>query len=117
MTMEDTEARNVSAASLYRTTEGLGIWEHRGKVAAVGIGHSPTARRWDERPETSVGAWAILALRRAMEDAGVTPAQVDGLVIGADTTTGSFWPADKPLPEDVITAFEQTDNPLDGIAR
>ena len=24
--------------SMYRTTEGLGIWEHRGKVAAVGVG-------------------------------------------------------------------------------
>ena len=68
-------------ASMYRSKEGLGIWEHRGKVAAVGIGHSPTARRWDERPETSVGAWSIMALRRAIEDAGVTPDQVDGLVI------------------------------------
>jgi hypothetical protein len=34
-------------ASMYRTTEGLGVWEHRAKVAAVGVGHSPTARRWD----------------------------------------------------------------------
>ncbi len=31
--------------SMYRSEEGLGIWEHRGKVAAVGIGHSPTERR------------------------------------------------------------------------
>ena len=30
--------------SMYRDGEGLGVWEHRGKVAAVGIGHSPTAR-------------------------------------------------------------------------
>src|SRR5206468_6471580 len=58
-------------ASLYRTTEGLGLWEHRGKVAAVGVGHSPTARRWDGAPETCVGAWSILALRRAIADAGV----------------------------------------------
>ena len=50
-------------ASMYRGVEGLGIWEHRGKVAAVGIGHSPTARRWDERSETSIGAWSLLALR------------------------------------------------------
>ena len=42
-------------ASMYRTTEGLGLWEHRGKVAAVGVGHSPTARRWDGTPETSCG--------------------------------------------------------------
>ncbi len=69
-------AENAPQA-MYRTKEGLGVWEHRGKVAAVGVGHSPTARRWDERPETSVGAWSILALRRAMEDAGVSPDQVD----------------------------------------
>src|SRR5712692_182551 len=78
-------------ASLYRTTEGLGVWEHRGKVAAVGVGHSPTARRWDGRPETCVGAWSILALRRAIADAGVSPDQIDGLVLDPVTTTGASW--------------------------
>ena len=104
-------------AAMYRSTEGLGIWEHRGKVAAVGIGHSPTARRWDGQPETSVGAWSILALRRAMEDAGVSPDQVDGLVICPVTTTGAFWPDDKPVPMDVVNAFNPTGDPLDGIAK
>ena len=42
-------------ASMYRTTEGLGLWEHRGKVAAVGVGHSPTAR-------------GVLARRRSCPD-------------------------------------------------
>ena len=46
--------------SFYRTKLGLGVWEHRGKVAATGVGHSPTARRWDGKPETSVGAFAIV---------------------------------------------------------
>ena len=32
--------------TMYRSVEGLGVWEHRGKVAAVGVGHSPTSRRW-----------------------------------------------------------------------
>ena len=40
-------------ASMYRATEGLGVWEHKGKVAAVGIGHSPTVRRWDGTPAVS----------------------------------------------------------------
>jgi hypothetical protein len=102
---------------MYRTTEGLGLWEHRGKVAAVGVGHSPTARRWDGRPETSVGAWSILALRRAIEDAGVSPDQIDGLVLDPVTTTGAYWPDDKPLPMDVINEFQRTDDPLDGIAK
>ena len=104
-------------ASLYRATEGLGVWEHRGKVAAVGVGHSPTARRWDERPETSVGALSILALRNAMQDAGVTPDQVEGLVVVPETTTGAYWPEGKVVPQDFLDMFQSTDDPLDGIAK
>ena len=54
---------------MYRTEEGLGVWEHRGKVAAVGIGHSPTERRWDGTPEKSVGAQTIIAIRQAIDKA------------------------------------------------
>ncbi len=104
-------------ASMYRATEGLGLWEHRAKVAAVGVGHSPTARRWDGQPENSVGAWSILALRRAIADAGVAPDQIDGLVLDPVTTTGAYWPDDRPLPMDVINEFQRTDDPLDGIAQ
>jgi len=104
-------------ASMYRTTEGLGLWEHRGKVAAVGVGHSPTARRWDGKPETSVGAWSLLALRRAIADAGVSPEQIDGLVLDPATTTGAYWPRGNPIPMDVVNAFNPTDDPLDGIAK
>jgi len=75
-------------ASMYRSTEGLGVWEHKGKVAAVGIRHSPTYRRWDGTPEHSVGANSILALRRAIEDAGVSPDQIDGLVIDPSPRQG-----------------------------
>ena len=103
--------------SIYRSTEGLGVWEHRGKVAAVGIGISPTARRWDETADTSVGAWTILAIRRAIEDAGVSPDQVDGLVLTPETSTGSPWPADKPIPEDFLNTYQSTDDPLDGVAK
>ena len=110
-------ALQMIPASMYRTEEGLGVWEHRGKVAAVGIGHAPTSRRWDDNPQTSVGALAILALRKAMEDAGVTPDQVDGLVLPPETTTGSFWPEGKAVPEDFLAAFNQSDDPLDGLAR
>ena len=104
-------------ASMYRTTEGLGIWQHRGKVAAVGIGHSPTARRWDGKPETTLGANSILALRRAIEDAGVSPDQIDGLVLDPVTTTGAHWPEGVPAPMDVVNAFNQSSDPLDGIAK
>ena len=103
--------------SMYRDGEGLGVWEHRGKVAAVGIGHSPTARRWDGLAENSVGANTILAIQKAMEDAGVSPDQVDGLVLDADTTTGAHWQKGDPVPMDVVNAFNPTDDPLDGIAK
>ena len=103
--------------AMHRIGEGLGLWEHRAKVAAVGIGHSPTTRRWDGKPETSVGAISILALRRAMEDAGVTPDQVDGLVIVPETTTGAHWQEGDSIPMDVVNAYNQTSDPLDGIAK
>ena len=107
----------MAPESMYRSTEGLGVWEHRGKVASVGIGHSPTARRWDGKPETSVGALSILALRKAIADAGVAPDQVDGLVLVPVTTTGAYWPADQLVPMDVVNAFNPTDDPLDGIGQ
>ena len=30
-----------------RDKDGLGVWEHRGKIAVAGVGHSPVDRRWD----------------------------------------------------------------------
>ena len=74
-------------------------------------------RSWDGNAETSVGALTILALRRAIEDAGVAPDQIDGLVVVPVTTTGAFWEDGKPLPTEVVNAFSQTTDPLDGIAK
>jgi hypothetical protein len=31
-----------------RDKDGLGVCEHRGKVAAAGVGHTPVDHRWDE---------------------------------------------------------------------
>src|SRR6266571_313879 len=103
--------------SLYRDKEGLGVWEHRGKVAAVGVGHSPAGRRWDGTAENTIGAWAIQAIRKAIADAGVDPNQVDGIVLDTSTTTGAHWPAGRPIPEDIVNAYKPTDDPLDGIAK
>jgi len=104
-----------SADGLYRITDGLGVWPYRGQVAAVGVGHSPTLRRWDGDPHKSIGAWAILAIRKAIEDAGVAPAEVDGIVFDSGTTTGAWWPEGEPVPADFLAAFENSSDPFDGL--
>ena len=64
-----------------RDKDGMGVWEHRGKVAVAGFGHSPVNRRWDETSmDQTLGAYSMLACDLAMEDAGVTPAQIDGII-------------------------------------
>jgi hypothetical protein len=111
-------AIHESAAGLYRTREGLGPWPYRGRVAAVGIGHSPTMRRWDGDPETAVGPWAVLAMRRAIEDAGVPADGIDGLVVHCPATAGGApWPAGQPVPESFLSRYATTSDPLDGIAQ
>ena len=76
--------------SPFRTKEGLGLWEHRGKVAVVGIGNSPCDRRWDETIETSLGAYAKIAAEQAIEEAGLKVGDIDGVVAGAGSL-GGLW--------------------------
>jgi acetyl-CoA acetyltransferase len=104
-----------SAEGLLRYSDGLGVWPYRGQVAAVGVAHSPTLRRWDGDPQKAIGAWAILAIRKAIEDAGVNPAEVDGIVFDSSTTTGAFWPEGEPVPADFLAAFESSSDPFDGL--
>jgi acetyl-CoA acetyltransferase len=104
-----------SAEGLLRYSDGLGVWPYRGQVAAVGVAHSPTLRRWDGDPQKAIGAWAILAIRKAIEDAGVNPAEVDGIVFDSSTTTGAFWPEGEPVPADFLAAFENSSDPFDGL--
>jgi hypothetical protein len=64
-----------------RDRDGLGVWEHRGKVAVAGFGHSPVDRRWDGvSMDQTVGAYSILACQKAMDEAGATPDQIEGVV-------------------------------------
>ena len=64
-----------------RDKDGLGVWEHRGKVAVAGVGHSPVDRRWDGvSMDQTLGAYSILACQKAMDEAGVTPDQIDGVI-------------------------------------
>src|ERR1051325_12217105 len=70
-----------STYSWRRDKDGLGVWEHRGKVAVAGYGHSPVDRRWDGTSmDKNLGAYSVLACQKAMDDAGVTPEQIDGVI-------------------------------------
>jgi acetyl-CoA acetyltransferase len=72
-----------------RSRDPVGIWEHRGKVALVGRGHSATDRRWDgESMDQTLGAYVMDAARLAMEDAGISPDEVDGVVTSAGGQPG-----------------------------
>ncbi len=82
----------------FRNKDGMGLWEGRGKVVATGIGTSPTARRWDEKPETSMGAMTIIAIRKAIADAGISPDEIDGLVLTPESTTGVSNDPNTPTP-------------------
>jgi hypothetical protein len=64
-----------------RDKDGLGIWEHRGKVAVGSVGYAPVDRRWDGvSMDKTLGAYSILACQKAMDEAGVTPDQIDGII-------------------------------------
>ena len=64
-----------------RNKDPLPSWEHRGKVALVGRGHSPTDRRWDgESMDKTLGAYTMIAAQAAMDDAGITADDVDGII-------------------------------------
>lgn len=76
----------------------MGVWEHRGKVAVAGVGHSFVDRRWDGKTMSeTLGAKAIVACERAMEDAGVTKDQIDGILCCPESLAGgsggpaAFW--------------------------
>ena len=56
-----------------------------------------------------------MALRNALEDAGVSPDQVDGLVISPGSL-GEPW-SPRPVPEDFANMFQLTDNPNDGLSQ
>lgn len=85
---------NKEDTSWQRSQPGLGVWEHRGKVAIVGVGQSYIDRRWDGKDMTkSCGAKAMEAIRMALDDAGLTMDDIDGLFScqAPDTRAEQTW--------------------------
>jgi hypothetical protein len=70
-----------------RDKDGLGVCEHRGKVAVAGVGHFPVDRRWDGvAMDKTLGAYSILACQKATDEAGAAPGPHGGTVDRAEET-------------------------------
>jgi len=63
------------------------------------------------------GFRSILKLRRVIEDAGVSPDPIDGLVLDLVTTTGAYWREGRHIPMNIVNVLNPTNDPLDGIAK
>ena len=56
------------------------MWSHSREIAIAGVGFSPIERR----SSTPLGAFALAAMREATDDAGIRPADIDGLATYPD---------------------------------
>ena len=78
--------------SWMRDREGMGVWEHRGKVAIVGWGQSHMDRRWDGVTlDRSCGGLSKEACLKAIADAGLSLDDIDGLITSAETRAEQTW--------------------------
>src|SRR5690349_12596611 len=84
----------MSASAGYqwrRDKDGLGVWEHRAKVAVAVVGHSPVDRRWaDVSLAKTLGAYSVLACVKAMDEAGVRQYQIDGAICSDSHIAGGI---------------------------
>ena len=82
----------VSGTNWMRNQEGMGIWEHRGKVAVVGWGQSHMDRRWDGVSlDRSCGGLSKEACLKAIADAGLSLDDIDGLITSPETRAEQTW--------------------------
>ena len=75
-----------------RSREGMGLWEHRSKVAVVGWGQSHIDRRWDGVTlDRSCGGLTKEACLKAVADAGLSLDDIDGLITSEETRAEQTW--------------------------
>ena len=92
------------------------MWEHSGKVAYVGVGHAEVYRRWDEKAQTSLGALAIRAASRAIEDCGLRLEDIDGIFSSPGPLGGSWAP--RSIPPSMVAQFQMSPaDAEDGISK
>lgn len=96
-----------------RNRDGLGIWEHRGKVAIAGYGYSPLDRRWDGvSMDRTLGAFQVIAMQKAIEDAGLKPEDIDGLMVCPEPAGDTWAQADRGLNRPYFAAPYDTEDGL-----
>ena len=79
-------------ANWQRDKEGMGLWEHRGKVAVVGWGQSYIQRRWDGVDlERSCGGTSKESILKAISAAGIGLDEIDGLMTSKETRAEQTW--------------------------
>ncbi|MFH1560161.1 MAG: thiolase family protein [Chloroflexota bacterium] len=97
------------------TTREQGLWEHRGKVALTGYGYSGLDRRWDGvSMDKALGAYHIIASQRAIEDAGLSPDDIDGLMVCPDWAGDTWAQGDRGEPRPF---FDPPYDSEDGLSR
>ena len=103
----------TSQTGWQRNREGLGLWEHRGKVAIAGYGYSDLDRRWDGYSmDRTLGAFSIVALQKAIEDAGLTSDDIDGLMVCPDMAGDTWAAADRGKPRPYFAPPYDTEDGL-----
>lgn len=84
--------RQRGNANWQRNKEGMGVWEHRGKVAFVGVGQSYVTRRFDgTNMEHTSGNLTEQAIQIALADAGLSFNDIDGLMTSKETRAEQTW--------------------------
>ena len=92
-----------------RNREGMGLWEHRGKVAVVGWGQSHIDRRWDGVTlDRSCGGLTKEACLKAIADAGLTLDEDPGINFLSNLPGRA--PGEVPAGAPVELIFEKTSN-------
>ena len=67
------------------------VWEHRGKVAVAGVGHSPVDRRCKPSPSMGEGWEGVMRQARARVRGNVTPTPPSPIM--GEGVLGAFLPA------------------------
>ncbi len=73
-----------------RDKDGLGVWEHRGKVAVAGVGHSPVDRR--SKPSPSMGEGWEGVMQQARPGRAVAAPPPPPSPIKGEEVLGAFPP-------------------------